>query len=88
MGYVITYANCPIIWVIRLQTEIAHSTTEAEYISLLKYMRYVLPLVSLVKGIELVLNIQGDTLTVLCSLFEIRSHFTKIIKGRYHSQLL
>ena len=31
-GCVIKYANCPIIWYSRLQTEIALSTTEAEYI--------------------------------------------------------
>ena len=29
-GYVIMYANCPIHWVSRLQTEIALSTAEAE----------------------------------------------------------
>ena len=27
-GYVIIYANCPIIWVSRIQTEIAFSTME------------------------------------------------------------
>ena len=33
-GYVILYANCPIIWSSKLQTEIALSTTESEYIAL------------------------------------------------------
>jgi hypothetical protein len=33
-GYVIMYTNCPILWVSRLQTEIALSTTKAEYIAL------------------------------------------------------
>jgi hypothetical protein len=28
-GYVIMYAGCPIIWVSKLQTEVALSTTEA-----------------------------------------------------------
>ena len=32
-GYVIAYANCKIIWAIRIQTEIALSTTEVEYIA-------------------------------------------------------
>ncbi len=31
-GYVIMYADCPILWVSHLQTEIALSTAEAEYI--------------------------------------------------------
>ena len=34
MGYVISYGNCPIIWVSRLQKEIVLSTTEVEYIDL------------------------------------------------------
>ena len=33
-GYVIFYANCPIIWSSKLQIEIALSTTESEYIAL------------------------------------------------------
>jgi hypothetical protein len=33
-GYVIMYADCPILWVSHLQTEIALSTAEAEYIAL------------------------------------------------------
>ncbi len=33
-GYIILYAACAIIWAAKLQTEIAHSTTEAEYIAL------------------------------------------------------
>jgi len=33
-GYVILYAGCPLIWASKLQTEIALSSTEAEYIAL------------------------------------------------------
>ena len=33
-GYVITFAGCPILWASHIQTQIALSTTEAEYISL------------------------------------------------------
>jgi hypothetical protein len=33
-GYIITYTSCPIHWVSCLQTEIALSTAEAEYIAL------------------------------------------------------
>ncbi len=33
-GYVIMYANCPILWVSWLQTEIALSTAKAKYITL------------------------------------------------------
>ena len=48
-GYLITYANFPIIWAIRLQTEIALSTKEAEYIAHFQAMRGVLPFVSIMK---------------------------------------
>ena len=33
-GYVIMYANCPILWSSKMQSIIALSTTEAEYIAL------------------------------------------------------
>jgi hypothetical protein len=38
-GYCLTLANCPIIWVSKLQTKIALSTTEAEYIALSQSLR-------------------------------------------------
>ena len=41
-GYVIFYANCPIIWQSKLQTTIALSTTEAEYVALSMAMRDVI----------------------------------------------
>jgi hypothetical protein len=31
MGYIITYAGCPMHWASKMQTEIALSATEAEY---------------------------------------------------------
>jgi len=43
MGYVITYAGCPMHWSSKMQTEIALSTTEAEYIALSQAMSEVLP---------------------------------------------
>ena len=48
-GYVIMYADCPILWVSRLQTEIALSTAEAEYIALSQSLRDVIPLITLLK---------------------------------------
>jgi hypothetical protein len=48
-GYLITYCGCPIIWASKLQTEIALSTTEAEYIALSSALREVIPLMDLVK---------------------------------------
>jgi hypothetical protein len=43
-GYCLTLGNCPLIWVSRLQTEVALSTTEAEYIALSQSMRDLIPM--------------------------------------------
>ncbi len=43
-GYVIRYSDCPIYWQSKLQTEIALSTAEAEYIALSHALREMLPM--------------------------------------------
>jgi hypothetical protein len=43
-GYVVTFSGCPISWATKLQSEIALSTTESEYIALLMATRKLLPL--------------------------------------------
>lgn len=42
-GYVITYANCPLLWTSKIQTEIMLSTTKAEYITLSQSLRDLIP---------------------------------------------
>ncbi len=48
-GYIIQYAGCPIYWQSKLQTEIALSTAEAEYIVLSQALRETLPMTNLIK---------------------------------------
>lgn len=48
-GYIILHNNCPIIWASKLQTEIAFSVTESEYVSLSQCLRVVLPMMELSK---------------------------------------
>ena len=43
-GYVITLGGCPVTWVSKLQSEIAVSTLETEYIALSQSMRDLLPM--------------------------------------------
>ena len=43
-GYVITFCGCPVHWVSKLQSEIALSTTEAEYIALSMCLCNLLPM--------------------------------------------
>ena len=51
-GYVLMYAGCPIHWVSKLQTEIALSTAEAEYIALSQSLREVIPLMDMMKELK------------------------------------
>ena len=46
--YVKTYAGSPLLWCSKLETEIALSTTKAEYIVLIQLMREVIPFMSLI----------------------------------------
>ena len=48
-GYVITFAGCPVVWVSKLQTEIALSTMESEYIALSTSCRDLFPILDLVQ---------------------------------------
>ena len=48
-GFVIMYAGCPLTWGSKLQTEIALSNTESEYIDLSSTMQAVIPFLGLMK---------------------------------------
>ncbi len=69
-GYILMYANCPILWVSRLQMEIALSTAEAEYIALSQSLRDVIPLITLLKEINKVFPVDVETPTYVCKVHE------------------
>ncbi len=56
-GYLITLANCPVIWASKMQTEIALSTMEAEYIALSTACRDLFPLMDKLSELTSVLNL-------------------------------
>ena len=56
-GFVIFYAGCPVLWCSKLQTEIALSTAESEYIALSQAMRDVIPLMQLMTELSVILDI-------------------------------
>jgi hypothetical protein len=64
-GFVICYANCPLIWCSKLQTEIALSTAEAEYIAMSHALRETIPIQNLVKEISCVFQLP-DPITDFC----------------------
>ena len=46
------YANCPLSWASKMQTEVALSTTEAEYVALSTALRECMPLMQLIKELQ------------------------------------
>jgi hypothetical protein len=65
-GFVLTYSNCPVFWLSKLQTEIALSTCEAEYIALSQCARQLIPIRNLLN--ELTQLFKAPNLTSpLCS---------------------
>ena len=61
-GFVVTFANCPLLWVSKLQTEIALSTLHSEYESLSCSVRALLPLKILIKEVIDNLGIDSENL--------------------------
>ena len=51
-GYIIRYNGCPVVWKSQLQTEIALSTTEAEYTGLSYALREAIPIIELLKEMD------------------------------------
>ena len=69
-GYIIKLANCPIVWVSKMQTEIALSTTEAEYISLIQSIRYLIPLRHVMLEVSSVFGMKCDSCNSYTKTFE------------------
>jgi Reverse transcriptase (RNA-dependent DNA polymerase) len=73
-GFIITYAGCPLLWSSKLQTEIALSTTESEYISLSTALREVIPLQRLIEELRVAgFDLPSRPGKVLCKAFEDNS---------------
>ncbi len=80
-GYVIMFAGCPLIWTSKLQTEIALSSTEAEYIALSTATREIIPL------LEFITEAQGYGVPIAttkaqlhCKIFEDNSGAIELAK--------
>ena len=61
-GFVVTIAGCPILWKSKMQTEIARSTMESEYIALSTACRDILPLQRMVSEVGQAVGIPTETL--------------------------
>jgi hypothetical protein len=69
-GFVIKLYGCPLLWTSRLQTEIAASTLEAEYIALSSGMRELLPIRGLYQSLTSHMNFKDSKCSVKCTVFE------------------
>ena len=64
-GFVVTFSNCPLFWVSKLQIEIAVSTLHSEYVALSHSVRALLPLKILIKEVIDNLGIDSENLKFL-----------------------
>ena len=61
-GFVATFSNCPLLWVSKVQTEIALSTLHYEYVALSHSVRSLLPLEIITKEKNENLGIDSETM--------------------------
>ena len=69
-GYIIIFCGCPLIWCSKIQSEIAPSTTEAEYIALSQATREFLPMMELLKEINEVFSLNLSSPKIHCKVYE------------------
>ena len=80
-GYVIKYANCPILWISRLQSEIALSICESEYIALSTALRDVIPLMGLLEEVSDAFSIRMNKPIMHCKVFEDNNGALELAKA-------
>jgi hypothetical protein len=89
-GWIIFYAECPIIWASKLQSQVALSTTEAKYIALSMSLRDVLPIMFLLKEMrERDFQVICTAPQVCCKVFENNSgalELARLPKLRHHNK--
>ena len=69
-GYVIRYAGCPIGWCSKLQSEIALSTAEAEYIALSQALCEVIPIITLIEELSKIFSLDINKPDFFCKVWE------------------
>ena len=80
-GYIITYAGCPVYWQSKLITEIALSTTEAEYVAASEAIRSVIPMIRLMEELRARgFTVFSTTPQLHCKLFEDNSGALEMLR--------
>jgi hypothetical protein len=72
-GFIITFAECPVFWQSKLQTETALSTMEAEIIALSACCRELFPIIDMVCSLAEATNLPIGNTTMNVSIHEDNS---------------
>ena len=80
-GYIINYLGCPIIWKSQMQTEIALSSTESEYIGISQGLRDVIPMMRTLEEMKREgIPISTSKGRIYCRIFEDNSGALEMAK--------
>ena len=69
-GYLLVFGGCPLLWVSKLQMEIALSMTEAEFIALSQSMLDLLPMKVKIEEVQSTLGIDMEQVMTHSTAFE------------------
>ncbi len=80
-GWIIFYAGCPVSWASKLQSQVALSTTEAEYIAMSQALPNVIPVMNLIQEMrEQEFQVICTKPYVNCKVFEDNSGALEIAR--------
>ena len=79
-GYIIKVVDYPIVWVSKMQTEIALSETEAEYISLGQSMRDLIPLRHIMLDVSSVFGTKYGSCNLYTTTFEDNKGVIELVR--------
>ena len=68
--YTIKYSECLVLWCVNLQTNIALSKTEAEYIALIQAICKVISFMDFIKELSFIFDIHLSKPAVFCKIFK------------------
>ena len=87
-GYIIKIANFRTVWVSKMQTEIALSTTKAEYISLIQSMKYLIPLRKIMLDVSIVFGVKYDSCNSYTTTLEKKRAIELAKEPKYKTQTI
>ncbi len=81
------FAGCPVVWISKLQTEVALSMMEAEYIALSQAMQDLIPLLGFLDELTLVLHLCKDQPSVYWKACGLEPDSQKMFANHYEDNM-